>query len=254
MSKLIDVLKQATKEETRPMGFGRSATEATIHPFIIVKAGSADVSKDVLGLGDAVIPFKENNEDAKGFGAAEKSFDKKPVGCFADKLDGEYVETLEEQGCDFAVFSSDSVSAEVSKTESLGKILIVEADIDNGLLRVISQLPHDAMLLQGHIEEGSTFTWRDLLNIKRIVSSTAKPALIEVPLDITLGGVKALWDSGVDGIMVTINAAKDEAKLKTLVKKIGEESWSRKSNVLGDGVILPKTPSKISEETEVEEE
>lgn len=252
MSKLIDALRHATKEETRPMGFGKAVSKAEAFPFVIIRAGAKSAAGETLEFCDAAIMLSEDGFDKESFSAFKKNFGEKPVGCVVSGLDDGLVKTLEKEGCDFAVFNAGDALASVNKTEALGKILIVPSDLDNGLLRAVSQLPQDAMLLTGQIEAGEKFTWQNMLNIKRIVGATSKPALIEAPASLTLEELKALWDNGLDGIVVSVSTKKDGEKLKALTEEIKKTNWSKKSSALGESVLFPKIPSKVEEEPEEE--
>jgi hypothetical protein len=118
-------------------------------------------------------------------------------------------------GADFMVFPASSQLTTVPEDEKLGKILQVEASMDNGLLRAVNDLPVQAVMVADTFESGDSLVWHQLMIYQHLANFIAKPLIVPVPASITEAEVKALWDTGVDGIIVTVETAGAEG-LKTL--------------------------------------
>ena len=103
-------------------------------------------------------------------------------GVWLSKGDAEEVEKSIKSGADFIILPANGEVLPPDK--KIGKILQIEASITDVLLRTVSELPVDAVLLNEE-ENGLVLTWKRLMLIQRFSSLLDKPLLIEVLPSIT---------------------------------------------------------------------
>lgn len=221
MSKLIDRLIQTAETVSQPMGFkaGRAAPSKPKMALIvrIEAAASAAQLADYAAGADAVI-------------IAPADAGKNITSSLADTAWGLW---LEGKGpvpadADFAILPLNSELG-LAGLEKTGKILLIESSLSEGLIRAINELPADAVLLADDGEAASVITWHRLMLCQRLADLLSKPLLATAPL--TVGGdeLKALWQAGVDGVVITVKAAKEAAKLKELRQIIDKSDFPARS-------------------------
>ena len=71
-------------------------------------------------------------------------------------------------------------------------------------------------------EAGEPIAWHHLMLFQRLANLLSKPLLVPVPLNITAGELKALWEAGVDGVVVEAGAEPPAGGLKELRQAIGK--------------------------------
>ena len=121
-------------------------------------------------------------------------------------------------GGDFAVFPAANTSLAIFQGDGgeAGKILEVESSLSEGLLRAVDELPVDAVLIAGEQEKGYFLTWHHLMLFKHFADSLAKPLLVSIPLSVTASELQALWEAGVDGVVVEVGVGQPAGRLKEL--------------------------------------
>jgi hypothetical protein len=171
-------------------------------------------------------------------------------------LEGKSRQPLKAQitaGADFFIMPLDSES-DLSDIEKTGKILLVESSLSEGLIRTINELPVDAVLLAEGEAEKSAVTWHQLMLCQRFADLLSKPLLLSVPESVSSAGLKALWDTGVDGVVITVKTVKQAEKLKELRQIIDKSDFTvrpRKKMA----VLLPHTREETTAAVpDVEEE
>jgi hypothetical protein len=176
--------------------------------------GAAQTAKDA----DAVLfhPTK-SGPAAKTAGALPDI----PWGVWLEDAGAQKIGALLEAGCDFMVYTPASRVAAAPGDEEAGQIIEVTLSIDDGLLRAVNDLPADAVLAADTYEEGGAMTWHHLMLLQHLANLINKPLLAAVPPDATAEELKALWEAGVDGIVVETGAAKPGA-VKGLRKAIND--------------------------------
>ena len=168
MSRLIDKLKQVANTAPQPIGF-RSAKAAAPKPQMILIAsltheGNAEIPTEYITGADAIlIPATKS--------ISEASIRQKEMQSLPDISWGEWIEdakrqdisTLVKNGCDFLVFPESSKVLATPENEKTGKIIQVASSLDEGLLRAVSQLPTDAVLVTVEDEGKRFLTWQQLM-------------------------------------------------------------------------------------------
>ena len=134
--------------------------------------------------------------------------------------------------------------------KKIGKILQIEATISDILLRAVSELPVDAVLLTEEKENGLAVTWKRMMLIHRFSSLLNKPLLIEVLPDIEANELQVIWEAGVSGVIVTADAEQAAAIIPGLRKVIDKLSFPAKRKREKSLAIVPHIENKPEEPKE----
>ena len=207
MSRLIDEFRKATQTAAQPMGFraARSKTSAPRMPIIAgiqIKTGtnSADYAD---GASAVLFRAGKTPPTVKTMQALVKTLPDIPCGVCLD----DYDEIMVGEGCDFVVFSSSGSISAAPQDEKIGRILQVESSMDDGLLRAVSDLPVDAVLVADTLEGGDSLVWHQLMILQHLTRLISKPLIVAVSASIGEKELNALWEVGVDGLLVDSSSA-----------------------------------------------
>jgi hypothetical protein len=263
MSRLIDKFHEASKVAAPPMGF-RTARPAAAAPKILLiaslEAGTVEKQADYLDAADAVlVRFTGTTLTVKAVQKIAAALPDIPWGLYLADDDAKKGAVME-AGADFILFPIDSQVADTPKDDKTGKILQVESSMDDGLLRAVSDLPVDAVLAVDAFEgNGPALVWHQMMIFQHLANLISKPLIVPAPAGINEKELKALWDAGVDGIMVEMEKA-GAAGLKELrqaIEKLPSRSGRKRGKV---NAVLPRTagetpaPTPPDEEEEEEED
>lgn len=229
MSKLIDRLIQTAETVSLPMGF-MAAKAAPSKPkmALIAKLETADnmaPMADFLSSADAIIIAQTGT----GKDIA-RSLPDMVWGLWLEEKSRPQAKSFSEAGADFIVLPLNSEFG-LPSIEKAGKILLVESSLSEGLIRTINELPADAVLLAEDREEQSAITWHHLMLCQRFSNLLSKPLLTSAPASVSSDEFKALWQAGVDGVVMAVKTGKQAESLKGLRQTI-------------DGVDFPARPRK----------
>ena len=226
MSRLIDELNRVAESTPQPMGF-RAAHSTPSKPRILLvaslsKIGDTDRLAACVDGADAVLlRLTKSQLAAKTLPTTAGSLPDMPWGCFLEDTGANKIETLVKAGCDFVVFPAASRVSAAPQDDKVGKILQVESSLGEGLLRGVNDLPVDAVLATDIYEDGGSMAWHHLMLFQRLANLLTKPLLVPVPLNVTAGELKALWETGVDGVVVEVDTEKPGG-LQEMRREIGE--------------------------------
>jgi hypothetical protein len=261
MSRLIEKFHKAS-QVAAPMGF-RTARTATAVPKILLiaslEAGTLEKRADYLNATDAVlVRFTGTALTEKALQKIAASLPDIPWGLDTADDDTERAAGTE-AGADFILFAIDNQVADTIKDDKTGKILQVESSLDDGLLRAINDLPVDAVLASDTFGgDGSSLMWHQLMILQHLANLLSKPLIIPAPAGISEKELKALWDAGVDGIIVAFDKPGTGIKeLRQVIDRLPPRSGRKRGKV---SVVLPRTagetptPAPPDEEEEEEEE
>ncbi len=255
MSKLIDVLTRTAETVSPPIGF---------------RAGRAVPSKPSMAL-IARTEVTESTAPPLDYAAGADAVIMAPTGTGKDAfrspsntvwglwLEGKNVPQLKsyiQAGADFAILPLNS-ALDLPGIEKIGKILLVESSLSEGLIRTINELPADAVLLADDEEATAIITWHRLMLCQRLADLLSKPLLTTVPVSIGSDGLQALWRAGVDGVVTTVKTGKQVEELKELRRAIdGSDFPARPRRRVA--ALLPhiaeESDTTIADEEEEEEE
>jgi len=220
MSKLIDKLNQASQAVPQPMGF-RQARPVSPKPKILLVASLAQANLEELAdcVAEADAGLLHISEVGSGAKALQKISQVVPDipwgGWLGDSGQGEIKEMVK-VGWDFVVFPAANTSLAMFQGGEVGKILEVESSLSEGLLRAVNKLPIDAVLIAREQGECYFLTWHHLTLFQHFADLLTKPLLVSIPLSVTASELQALWEAGVDGVVIELGAGQPIDRLKEL--------------------------------------
>jgi len=252
VSKLIDRLVQAAEPASLPMGF-RATKPAPSKPKMALIA-RVEPAENIAPLADYVSSADAIIMAPTGTGKDIARLSSGTVwGIWRKGKSRPQISDSVKAGADFIILPLDSELG-LPDIEKIGKILLVEPSLSEGLVRTINELPVDAVLLTDDEEEKAAITWHQLMLCQRFADLLSKPLLLTVPPSVNDDELKALWQTGVDGVVIPVKTAKQAEKLKELRQTINKSDFAARTRKKV-AALLPR----LSEETdtpvtEVEEE
>ena len=228
MSRFVDRLKLASQGVAQPMGFGRGRTVASKPGILLVaRLSQAAVSNpaDLVSGADAgLIEVSELKNDGEALRGCAEAVPDIPWGAWLRGDRWQRNRKIKNLGGDFVIFPAVSTPLGVLEDIGAGKIVEVEATLSGGILRTIDELPVDGVLLAVEYRGGAAITWQQLMLFQRLGSLTTKPLLVSVPVKVTAGELKLLWEAGVDGVIIAVGAGQ-AGGLRGLREAIGKLSF-----------------------------
>lgn len=257
MSKLIDKLTKQALTEQKPMGFmlARAAPEKPRMQLVArVTAEVLEKSAQNLSKADAIIIDVTKADDIATLEKAAQSKNSPAAGGRLKTNNAGMVKKSLNSGCDFVVFSAEAPLS-VTKDEKLGKVLEVETGLSDILLRIIGDLPVDAVIaLEKGVEE--ILTLNRLMNLQRLIYLINKPLLVSVPFSFSTDELQALCDMGVKGVVVELADTKSAEKLTDLCQAIEKlkKPTPRKKDKMSATIPYLQAEAPREEEEEGEED
>ena len=111
----------------------------------------------------------------------------------------EEVERLKAAGAHFALFRSTGLAGDALEVEDIDKVLEVDQEWPDMLLRSVAGLQVAAALLRLSVDG---LTLQGLLQCRRVASLVGKPLLAAIPPGMAGASMTLLRDTGVDGVIV----------------------------------------------------
>jgi hypothetical protein len=256
MSRLIEKFHHASRRDM-PMGFRTSRTAAAVSRILLLAdldAGTLEKRANYLEAVDAVLlHFTGTAWTLKAVQKAVASLPDIPWGL--DLADGEAKKVAGMgAGVDFMIFAIDNQVADIPKDDKTGKILQVESSLDDGLLRAINDLPVDAVLATDVLgsENSSSLIWHQLMILQHLANLLSKPLIIPASPGISEKELKALWDAGVDGLLVAFD--KDGTGIEELRRAIDKLPPRSRRRPGKPGVMLPRAAGETAAPAPPDEE
>ncbi len=242
MSKFVDKLNQVSQAVPQPMGF--KAESVSEKPKILLIASLAQNSVDglakyVAGADAGLLHISDLSSGVKTLQEMRRIVSDIPWGGWLSDTDGGGIRQLVKIDSDFLVFPAANTSLAILQNDEAGKILEVEASLSEGLLRAISELPVDVVLIAGEQVEASFLTWHHLMIFQRFADLLAKPLLISVPPGVTASELQILWGVGVRGVIVEVGVNQPEGRLKELRQAIDKLTFPSKRRRGKPEALLP---------------
>ena len=258
MSQLIDKLNRVSKTVPQSMGF-RSAQPVSPKPQMLLIASvtqieNVDSLTDYVAGADAVLlHITKPSRGEKAIQKITQSLPDIPWGAWLGDTNEEKVRTMVEAGCDFVVFPAASAVLAPTKDDKTGKILQVESSLSEGLLKAVNELPVDAVLTDD--EQGKdSLTWHHLMLFQRFANLLTKSLLVSIPINVTADELKALWEIGVDGVMVEVSTGQPVGRLEELRRAIDNLTLLPPRKRGKTGALLPYIGGETGTVTDTEEE
>ena len=247
MSRLIEKFHKASQVTAPPMGFRTARTSTAAVKILLIASldtDTIDTPTDYLDGADAVLMrFNKAALTAKTVQKIASSLPDIPWGLYLADDDNKKAATAAEAGGDFVVFPAASQVTTTPKDDKVGKILQVEASMDDGLLRAINDLPVDAVLVADTFEGNGSLVWHQLMIFQHLANLLTKPLIVGVPINVNEKELKVLWDAGVDGVIVEIDpaGAKGLKELRQAIDSLPPRSGRKRGKV---NAVLPRTSSE----------
>jgi hypothetical protein len=172
-----------------------------------------------------------------------------PLGMFLGEASKGSADDLAKSGCDFIVFDVKAPMAALQEGD-IGRFLAVEPALDVGLVRAISGLDVDGVLINRGKE--SFITVEYLLLCQRLGALLDKPLLVALPSLTTDKELSSLWEAGIDGVVAPPSQDSEQLlKLKEMISGLPTGLKRRRGK---PGVIVPHYGSSLATTQEEEEE
>lgn len=254
MSRFIDKLSQVSQVVSQPMGF-RAAQPVSQKPKMLLIASLARVDVDsladyVAGADAGLLPISKLSSGAETPKKIPQVVSDIPWGGWLGDVGREGIEQMAGVGFDFMVFPTSSKLLAIPESDKVGKVLQVEASLTEGLLRAVDEMPIDAVFVAGEQERGHSLTWHHLMVFRRFADLLTKPLLASVSSDVSANELLALWEAGVDGVIVE---AGEVGKLKELRQIIDKLAFPQRKRGRQEA-LLPRISVETATTTEEEEE
>lgn len=210
MSQLIDKFHKASSGAAAPMGFRSARPTAAVPKLLLIaglKGGLPNKPGGYIAGADAALVRPADTPGEKDLRKIAGSLDDIPWGLYLEDDSDGLMEKAGESGLDFVVFSTAGRIAAMPQDKKIGKVMEVDSSMDDTLLRAVNQLPVDAVLLADGLES-VPLLWHQLLIFQHLADLFPKPLIIPAPIDLSTAELKALWDAGVDGILVDTDMEK----------------------------------------------
>jgi hypothetical protein len=238
MSRFADKLKNALQVAPPAMGFFRSA-QASARPKMLLVAWASledyEKTPDLLEGADAAVLMSAKVPAAKSLKALAKSLGETPWGLWSEG-DAQSLKTMDGAGVDFVVFSPEKMPLAAAAEEKPGRMVGIPFDLEDSLARTVSELPVDAVIINS--PGTAPLTFQDLMRFRRLGDWISKPLLAVVPAPLSEGEIKALWDAGIDSLVVSL-AAENQAAFKELRATLDDVSLPTKRKWMKARAIVP---------------
>lgn len=253
MSKFVDRLQNISKSSTTPIGFHPSVSEPKNAAMLLIvglsgaQVKEARIAADVNA--DAGLIVSEG-ASAKGIGQVIEAVGNVPLGVFVKGMGHKEIDELASLGCDFAVFDVKGAAAILGRKE-LGKFLMIEHSLDQGLVRAINSFEVDGVFISGRNGE-SFVAVEHLLVCRRFVELLEKPVIMTLPSLVSKEELTSLWQAGVDGVVTpSTQSAQSLAELKKMIGDLPKRASGRRARA---GVVLPHYGGGVAREEDEQEE
>jgi hypothetical protein len=137
---------------------------------------------------------------------------------------------------DFVVFSPEKMPLASGAAEKPGRVVGIPFDLEDSLARTVSELPVDAVIINS--PGTAPLTFQDLMRFRRLGDWISKPLLAVVPAPLTEEEIKALWDAGIDALVVSLTP-ENQAAFKELRATLDDVSLTAKRKWMKARAIVP---------------
>ncbi len=258
MSRFIDKLSRLSRAGPQPIGF-RTTQPAPPKPTIQLVASLAQENAESLvdhmaGADAGLLRISKLSSGAKSLQKISRAVPDIPWGGWLQNSGAGGVKQVMKAGSDFIVFPATSTPLSILQNDEVGKILEVEASLSEGLLRAANELPIDAVLITGEQSEDYSLTWQHLMLFQRFADLLTKPLLVPIPPKVTAGELQALWEAGVDSIVVEVTVEQPQDRLKELRQVIDKLAFPSPRQREKAKPLLPRISQEPGMTTTEEEE
>jgi hypothetical protein len=221
MSRLIKKLNCVRQPEPRPMGFMLASASTEKTRMQIIATLKVDILEKLSGglkSADGLIIDSTAAGEIKALEKFCQGEDSVAAGRRLKETDEKAVKKLLETSCDFVIFNSGSPVSAI-RNEKIGRILELDLNLSDSLLRAAGDLPIDAVMTPSGIAV-SSLTLQDLMVIQRLVYFISKPILVSVSDEISPPELQSLWDIGICGVVIEVTDSKSVDRLAEIRERI----------------------------------
>lgn len=248
MSKFIKALEKVSHGNARPLGFSGRARERQAPMLLVAQLSSADAEMAKLAVSvkaDSLLFTVKDRGDIDALSSISPSIEEVPWGVRTTKANADQIKKLPEIGCDYLVFDWE-LPARCLDDERLGRILEVDAELDNTSARAIGQLSLiDAICI---VAKPGAVTVKELANYRRLTELAGMLALAPIPESIDNLGV--LLEAGIRAVISETSAKHPVDKLKEVREAIDKLPPPRPGSRQGVSATVPMIPASEEEEEE----
>ncbi len=229
MSRFIDKLNQLSRAEVQPMGF-RTKQSVSPKPKIQLVASLAEESAEklagcVAGADAGLLRLSQISAGTKTLQNISQAMPDIPWGVWLQGSGQGEIGQMMKAGGDFVVFPATNTPLSMLQGDGVGKILVVEASLTEGLLRTTNELPIGAVLVASEGKEDYFLTWQHLMFFQRFADLLTKPLLVSIPSNVTAGELQALWEAGVDSVVIEVKVGQSQDRIKELRQVIDKLAY-----------------------------
>ena len=252
MSKFVEKLKSLSKSSAAPIGFHPAVSEVKSPSMLLVvgldgtQAKEAKIVADVNADAGFILSEDISTQVVKQMIEAAGSI---PLGVFVKGMNEKETTELASLGCDFVVFGINGAAGILSSRE-VGKFLMIEPTLDQGLVRAINSLEVDGVFV--NTGGNASVAVEHLLVCRRFVELLEKPIVMMLPSLATKEELASLWQVGVDGVVAPSGqSSKALAELKRMIVDLPRGTRGRRAKA---SVQLPHYGGGVVEEEDEQEE
>jgi hypothetical protein len=252
MSKFVDRLQSLSKSSATPIGFHRSVSEPASPSMLLVVGLSGTQIKEAKDLADANadagLILSEGSSAKAAMQMVEAAGDV-PIGVFVKGMSEKETDELAGVGCDFVVFDIRTATAVLHK-EGVGRFLMIEPSLDQGLVKAINSLEVDGVFMNSWGGD-SCVAIEHLLVCRRSVELLEQPLIMILPSLVTKADLASLWQAGVDGVVAPSGQSVETlAELRKMISDLPRRA--RRGRRKADA-MLPHYGVGMAEEEEEED-
>ena len=258
MSRLIDKLNQVSRVMPQSMGFGRAQPVSEKPKILLIaslgKASVGGLADYVVGADAGLLRVPKLSSGAKTLKEIPQAVPDIPWGGWLRNIDRGGIKQLVKAGYDFVVFPAANTPLALLQNDKIGKILEVESSLSEGLLRAVNELPVDAVLIAAEQKGEYCLTWHHLMLFQRFADLLTKHLLASIPPNVTANELQALWEAGVDGVVIEVEVEQPADRLKELRQVIDKLAFPSQRKRRKAEALLPHMGRGASIVTEEERE
>jgi len=252
MSKFAHKLQSLSKSSTAPIGFHLAVPEVKSPTMLLIVRLSGTQVKEAKIMADVGADaglIVSEGTSAKIIGQVVEAADNVPLGVFVRGMSQKEIDELASLRCDFVVFDIRGAAAILRKTE-VGKFLMIDCSLDQGLVRAINSFEIDGVFISSGAD--SVMAVEHLLVCRRFVELLEKPVIMTLPSLATKGELINLWEAGVNGVVApSTQSAEALIELKRMIGDLPRGARGRRAKA---GVVLPRYGGDVVGEEDEQEE
>ncbi len=258
MSKFIDRLNLVAQAAPQPIGFRQAQPTSEKGKMLLVASlnqANLDRAADyVVGADAGLLHIPELSPGTENIQRVSRLVPDIPWGGWLRGISQGEIKQMVKAGCDFVVFPAADTSLAMLQDDEVGKILEVEVSLSDGLLGTVNELPIDAVLIASEKKENHSLTWHHLMLFRRFANLLTKPLLASAPSNVTANELKALWEAGVDSVIIKVGGRQPATRINKLQQAIDKLAFPPQRKRGKRAALLPHISGDTGIVTEEEEE